>query len=186
MLDWWANMGWWWLMWVGLDEIFFRSSQCLESSWWYYAITVKLPNWGVKCLSLRTHSRANGPKNQSTWKMKESSCWGKRPIFGGTFATSFNDVLGMRKCVLLSPDSTKIPKKRNMFHTHLGGGFKYFLIFTPDLGGDDPIWLYNIFQVGWLKPPTSHGCSPKNAYHLLCFSGLYHGHHWHRRRVTVR
>ena len=31
----------------------------------------------------------------------------------------------------------------------LGGGFKYiFLIFTPTWG-NDPIWLYNIFQMGW-------------------------------------
>ena len=34
-------------------------------------------------------------------------------------------------------------------HPKLGGGFQDFLIFTPTWG-NDPIWLYNIFQMmGW-------------------------------------
>ena len=30
----------------------------------------------------------------------------------------------------------------------LGGGLKDFF-FYPDTWGDDPIWLYNIFEIGW-------------------------------------
>ena len=38
-----------------------------------------------------------------------------------------------------------------------GGGFKYFLIFTPENWGKmNPFWGLHIFQRGWnLKPPTS-------------------------------
>ena len=39
---------------------------------------------------------------------------------------------------------------------HLGGGFKYFFYFHPYLG-KIPI-LTNIFQMGLVQPPTSHGC----------------------------
>ena len=31
---------------------------------------------------------------------------------------------------------------------YLVGGFKHFL-FSPLPGGNDPIWLYHIFQIGW-------------------------------------
>ena len=32
----------------------------------------------------------------------------------------------------------------------LGGGFKYCLLSPRKFGGNDPIWLYNIFQKGWI------------------------------------
>ena len=32
--------------------------------------------------------------------------------------------------------------------------FQIFFIFTPILWGDDPIWLYHIFQRGLVQPPT--------------------------------
>ena len=35
----------------------------------------------------------------------------------------------------------------------LGGGFKCFFNFHPDLWGHDPIWLAQIFQLGGEKPP---------------------------------
>ena len=76
----WANMGWWWLMGLGWMGFFSKFTK-VGVKLWYYAITVKLPNWGVKTASLSTHSRANGPKNQSTWKMKEISCWVQKAYF---------------------------------------------------------------------------------------------------------
>ena len=36
------------------------------------------------------------------------------------------------------------------FKNPLGGGFKYFF-FSPLFGGDDPIWLAHIFQMGWFN-----------------------------------
>ena len=36
------------------------------------------------------------------------------------------------------------------FKNPLGGGFKYFL-FSRLFGGDDPIWLAHIFQMGWFN-----------------------------------
>ena len=38
------------------------------------------------------------------------------------------------------------------YHHHLGGGnSKIFWNFHPDPWNFDPIWLYNIFQIGWWK-----------------------------------
>ena len=40
----------------------------------------------------------------------------------------------------------------------LGGGFNSdFFIFTPNLWGNDPIWLAHIFSNGLVQPPTSRG-----------------------------
>ena len=36
----------------------------------------------------------------------------------------------------------------------LGGGNSKIFYVHPEPGGNDPIWLYNMFQMGWLKPPT--------------------------------
>ena len=45
----------------------------------------------------------------------------------------------------------------NWLARFLGGGFKYFFIFTPKLG-EDFQFDEHIFQMGGLKPPTSAMC----------------------------
>ena len=46
------------------------------------------------------------------------------------------------------------PPLRNSFSPKLGGGFNYFLIFTPILGGNDPTLTCAYFSNGLVQPPT--------------------------------
>ena len=49
----------------------------------------------------------------------------------------------------------KLPANRPQTDTNTGWSFnKHFLCSPRSLGFHDPIWLYNIFQRGGLKPPT--------------------------------
>ena len=42
----------------------------------------------------------------------------------------------------------------------INSGFRYFLEFSPQtLGFHDPIWLYNIFQMGWNSTTNSFICA---------------------------
>ena len=50
-------------------------------------------------------------------------------------------------------NSFKIHHHHQKWSTFLGGGFIFFQ-FSP-LGLDDPIWLIDVFQMGWEKKPTN-------------------------------
>ena len=47
---------------------------------------------------------------------------------------------------------------------NLGGGFKYFLMFTPDPWGNDPILTFAYFSNGLVQPPTSNQLLDENPW----------------------
>ena len=44
----------------------------------------------------------------------------------------------------------------NILNGYLSGGFKYFCMFTPKIGEDEPILTIIFFQMGLVQPPTRY------------------------------
>ena len=80
------------------------------------------------------------------------------PIFCDLIWTSFTKPFQASFCCPSSLFKETTPEEKVGFGRHisffcgkshfLGGGFRYLFIFIP-IWGNDPIWLYNIFQMGW-------------------------------------
>ena len=51
--------------------------------------------------------------------------------------------------------SEKVELKKKL-GSHAGGGTLKHVVFLipPNLGGNDPVWRMDIFQMGWLQLPT--------------------------------
>ena len=90
-------------------------------------------------------------------------CW-NYPIFGISCLSRkqlhTND-FGTRKPIYI---------KNDIKNLQLGGGFKYFWNFHPELWGNDPIWLRNIFQMGWFNHQLVN--ISLNISMFLCFPQL--------------
>ena len=76
----------------------------------------------------------------------------------------------------LKHDAQSLALCEDVLISTIGGGFKYFRIFTPSWR-DDPIWLAHIFQMGWLnhqqdKYCTWHSIFLPHAWNLQVFGWM--------------